>query len=106
MSAFTEAQIRQIAREELRKILDAGLMYTAECKPPTTETAKQHPLSGLPKELSDILEATREGNIWKIKNTTYIKPNDFKELCEIFKQQGGKWNPATNNEHGYWSIPT
>jgi len=34
--SLNETQIRQLVREEVRRIIDAGLMYTTESKPQTT----------------------------------------------------------------------
>lgn len=54
---FSEKQIREFARDEVRRIIDAGLMYTFEAdqqisgvKPAGFKTASEAPVKSEPKE--------------------------------------------------------
>lgn len=74
--------------------------------PPAKPTPpNNHILSELPKELSDQLTATKQGNEWKISVNSYLKPQDFTRVKEYLTPRGGSYHMATANEHGYWTAP-
>lgn len=53
MSVFTEEQIRAIVKSELRKIIDAGLLYTTGGNQPVTSTQRAKLPAQLANEATD-----------------------------------------------------
>jgi len=93
--SFTEEQIRYYVRDELRKILDKGLMYSAEVKPQpkfqpkATPPAIQQPsviLNAFPEDLRKLI--TVEDN--KIRKK-FVSPETFKVMDDVAKGLGYKW---------------
>ena len=119
MSSFTEQQIRSIARDELRKILDAGLLYTAECKPNLAEkqgatpsflkgTIEQAPATSppinMPEAVNHLTDAETVNGYTLLKPKHYLLPKDFGVVMDWVNQQHGEYVKATNDTPGHWRI--
>ena len=116
MSDYTKEQIRLIVRSELRKILDAGLMYTEEAKPqPKTDanmktetiSTEQILLANFPDDLRERLVAEEVGDSWLLKLTHFIRGEQGKEIWAkvnaVVKNLGGKWQSMGKASH--WEVP-
>ena len=96
MSTFTEDQIRSIVQNELRRIIDAGLLYTTGTTTPTP-TSPRPPIPS-PKTNS-FKEATIKNTVAQLDGS--IKPIHFINDKELWNQinddlvlHGFKWVSA------------
>lgn len=99
--SFSEQQIRQLVREEVRRIIDAGLMYTAEAKPQLTPQSKPEPqtpdaLSKFPENLRQHL-TLKDGKIYK----KFVAPELFEQMNKIASENGYRW--ISNGKESHWS---
>ena len=84
--SLTEQDVRRIVRDELYRVVDAGLSVTAEQQP----TRSVH-VPDLPKELVDMLEFG-EGYV---KPKGYIQDkNLWNEINTELRKAGYQWTPA------------
>jgi len=107
--SITEERVREIAREEFKKILDTGLMYTEQSKnapkiqsKQSTEQKPQNPaniLSQFPTELANLLTTTEENNYYILKPKKFLEPDNFAKVAEIVKTLGGEYISAGKNSH-------
>ena len=88
--SFSEEQIRKIARDELRKILDTGLMYTESNKNAPQQKTQQK-LPELPPEIAEKLKINPDGTIQTIH---YLYFDGWEEINNLLKAQGYKWISA------------
>ena len=118
--SFSEAQIRHIVHDEIRKIIDSGLMMTETTKPAEREgtaakTPSQTPfqpsnsppqqqsiLTKFPPEMADNLTATLENGVWKIKPTHLLETALFAKTCKLVEDLGGSYVQEPKNKH--WEI--
>jgi hypothetical protein len=101
--SLTESQIRQITREEVRRILDAGLMYTEQTMEkqgttrntqspmgPTAPTPSPSPpttiLQKFPPELRQHL-SLKEGKVY----TEFVSREKFAVIAEAATTLGYSW---------------
>jgi len=95
--SYTEEQIRYFVRDELRKILDKGLMYSAEAKPQAQAKTE------LPIISSEILEyCDVSGNpVNKVKPKVFIHNREIWERINAeLKEQGFKW--VSDGKNSRW----
>jgi len=97
---LSEEQIRYYVRDELRKILDKGLMYSAEVKPQpkpqkltATEIADKFP-ENLRKHLT-INTGDSETRI----STAFVSREYWDQMNEIAKELGFSWVSAGKDSH-------
>ena len=98
--SFTEQQIRVLARDELRKIIDAGLMYSAGCNE-GTPTAKTPSVSSSPQPSATPptwtpMQPTEKGP-WE-KTTDINHPEIKTIITEIEKD----YKAIIKGEYKYW----
>lgn len=93
--SFSEEQIRFFVRDELRKILDKGLMYSAEAKPQPKPTPKAESklsqgdiLEKFPEELRRHLTVEEGGRVIR---TEYVSCGRWEEINAKAKELGYKW---------------
>ena len=84
---MNDEEIRYIVRDELRKILDKGLMYSAETKPKPQKEAitPQAVAEAFPPDLRQYLTITEN----TIKNE-YVSPEKFAQISAIAEKLGYK----------------
>ena len=111
--SFTEKQIREITRDELRRIIDAGLMYTFEAgqqisgaAPAGFKTGEmpKPKLPAMPAEVEHFIEVkdvTKDSFVLKSKH--FLSAENFKQVTEWVKSQGGQYVSAGKDSH--WTIP-
>ena len=127
--SFSEQQIRAIVKDELRKIIDAGLMYTAECtqsinkpkedistykpqeagkqgtpsnQPSLTPVPSSPPLdvlSKFPAEIGTKLTTEKKGDYWIIKPKTFLQPEDFRIAIDTVQSLDGEYISAGKESH-------
>jgi hypothetical protein len=97
--SLSESQIKQLVREEVRRIVDAGLMYTAQCveKPSftqpqtaTTPTPQPSPLNILdkfPEQQRKHLTLMDDGTI----RTEYVSHERWIEINTTANTLGYRW---------------
>lgn len=110
---FSEKQIREFARDEVRRIIDAGLMYTFEAdqqvsgaKPPAFKTGEvpKPKLPAMPAEVEhfiEVKEVTKDNFILKSKH--FLPAENFKQVTDWVKSQYGQYVSAGKDSH--WTIP-
>lgn len=118
-TTFTEQQIRAFARDELRKILDSGLLYTAGCsegKQPVPSVASPSlpkpsatppvaaPTLQMPEAISHLTEQHFENGYYYINPKHFLPPADFGIVNDWVKQVHGEYVKATSNIPGHWRI--
>ena len=122
MSTFTEEQqdfINNAVRKEVRRILDTGLMYTAEVdqhaqQPPKTQPQERPPqipqtpgqadiLLKFPEDLREYLTADKNGPVWIVKNR-YVSKELWTRMNDTVKQLGGTWT-GTDPKNKFWRVP-
>lgn len=93
MVEFTAEDIRRIAREEIRRILDAGLMYTCESKnapqPKATSIIDQFPPS-----YRDFL-TLKDGEIY----CEYVSKEKWTEINNVARDLGYEYVSDGKNSH-------
>jgi hypothetical protein len=118
--SFSEQQIRAFARDELRKILDSGLMMTAGCtegktvsspsvissppKPSATPPAANAPTLQMPEAISHLTEQHFENGYHYINPKHFLPPADFQIVNDWVKQVHGEYVKATSNVPGHWRV--
>ena len=120
--SLTEQQIKQIVREEVRRIFDAGLLYTETCKPVEKQGTTQAPLkpqtatAPMPstspsftilekfsQDLAEQLTAEKIGNKWIVKPLHFLNTDVFYDVCKEAKELQGIYLKEPKNNH--WEIP-
>lgn len=98
---MTEEQVKAWVREEVRRIIDTGLFYTAEVD---KEASQQKPQAQKPADdpkpkevylspkLDDLLTYERDskGVMWA-KPRRFLEPALFREVCGEIEDLKGKW---------------
>jgi hypothetical protein len=100
--SLNEQQIRAIVKDELRKIIDAGLMYTVECKPqemgkqgtpslqpsstPVPTSPPDNVLGKFPENLRQHL-TFKDGKIYK----KFVANELFEQMNQIAVANGYRW---------------
>jgi hypothetical protein len=112
--SFSEAQIRYFTRDELRKIIDAGLIMTETTKPAEREGTKtatpvspfQPSTSPLPtpNNITQLIDVHTENGVHYINPKHYLQTPDFNTVNDWVKQQHGEYVKATSNVPGHWRI--
>jgi hypothetical protein len=113
--SFSEAQIRFYVRDELRKILDSGLMMTETTKPAeregTTKTPSQTPFqpSNSPPQtplINNFPEELRQHLTIKDDKITceYVSHEKWETIHEIAKTIGYTWISA--GKDSCWRLKT
>jgi hypothetical protein len=100
--SISESQIKKFVREELKRILDAGLLYTEGCTPVTVTTtgppASQNVIDQFPEPLRKHL-SEKDGKIY----TEYVSRERWGEINEAAKTLGYKWVKDTADpKQSHW----
>ena len=110
--SLTESQIKQIVREEVRRIFDAGLLYTEACKIPEKQPSIPAPLkpttppsTAAPETITHLCDFTKEGRETVITPKHFLLKEDFTVVQNWVTMQHGKYVRATNDTPGYWRLP-
>ena len=123
MSDFTEEIIRYLVRDELSKILDKGLMYSAETVPTETVQAKkpdrprpqqqqytivseQELLANFTEDLQDLIHVSDMGEVYFITKP-YERGDEgkrqFARISQVVKNLGGVW--ISDGKNSRWEVP-
>lgn len=97
--SLSESQIRVIVRDELRKILDKGLMYSDEVK---TQEPKQSEFK-FSDEVMHLVTAELQGNTWIVHSKHFLQIDDFARVSEEVKKHGGNYVSSGRDSH--WTVP-
>jgi hypothetical protein len=98
---LSEEQVRFWVRDEIRKILDKGLMYSAEVKPKPQPQTKPEKMTAtqivekFPEDLRKLI--TVEDN--KIRKK-FVSPETFKVMDDVAKSLGYKW--VSDGKNSRW----
>jgi hypothetical protein len=109
--SLNENQIKQLVREEVRRIFDAGLLYTETCKIPEKQPPTPAPLkpttttATVPETIMHLTDFTKEGNETVIKPKHFLQTTDFAAVNNWVFQQHGTYVKATPDTPGHWRIP-
>jgi hypothetical protein len=103
MVDFTAEDIRRIAREEIRRFVDAGLMYTESSvnapKAKDVIVSEQALLNNFPEDIANVLVAEDKGGFWSLKATLFLGKEAFAKTVAVVKQLGGKYVSSGKNSH-------
>jgi hypothetical protein len=101
-----EAKIRYVVRDELRIILDKGLMYSAESvnaptvKPQETKTDYIKDLQmQFPEDLETLLSFTEKGDYVILKPLQFLGSENFAKVGSIVRGLGGEYVSAGKDSH-------
>jgi len=95
--SFTEQQkewIRATVRNELRIILDKGLMYSAEAKP-QPQKMKVATLQDFPEELQEYLTISAD-----MIETKFVSKEKWNQINDVAKGLGYKW--VSDGKNSRW----
>lgn len=120
-TSLSEAQLRAFIHEEVRKIFEAGLMYTAGCtegktvsspsvisSPPSQKPSVTPPTAmptlNMPEAIAHLTEQHFENGYYYINPKHFLPPVDFQIVNDWIKQQHGEYVKATSNIPGHWRV--
>jgi hypothetical protein len=100
--SISESQIKKFVREEIKRILDAGLLYTEGCTPVTVTITGaptgQNVIDQFPEPLRKHL-TEKDGKIY----TEYVSHERCIETNEAAKTLGYKWVKDTADpKQSHW----
>ena len=110
---MNEEEIRFLVRDELRKILDKGLMYSAEVekrepvKKQDEIPSEQALMANFPEELRNLMVAEEKAGVWELKFKHFIRGEEgqkaWAKANAVIKNLGGKWVSAGKDSR--WVVP-
>ena len=112
--SITEEQVRHWVRDEIRRILDSGLIAT-ETVNPQTQQRKEQPqqkqphqftpqeLSFLPTLVHDYVKGVEEFEKGYHVRLQYVAKEKFTELADAMKAVHAEY--VRNDKDPYWKIP-
>ena len=97
--SLNEEKIREICREEMKKIWDTGFMNTEQTKSQPPKPQSPHaPVLNI--DLDAKLDYWRENNVLWAKTKRYYPLDEWSELNEKMKALGGKYTKGKG-----WELP-
>jgi hypothetical protein len=109
--SVSEEQVKTWVRQEVRRVIDTGLFYTAEVdkEAKTQPSPFKHVQAEAPKpkevflspKLDEILKYERDENgVMYAKAKNHLDTNEFKAVCADIEELGGKYVKGKG-----WELP-